>query len=118
MIDEALDALDDDARTRVLTVFNEELINPGIINIGHPDKSGQFFTRSQPYEQGRIAPILLRHMLVRFVASGFEIFARDRHGRYVDQVAMGEAANLAESQALAEAMVRRPRSLWPVLTLA
>jgi hypothetical protein len=52
------------------------------------------------------------------LASGFEIFARDSRGRYVDQVAIGEAANLAESKALAEAMVRRPRSQWPVLTLA
>ena len=52
------------------------------------------------------------------LASGFEIFARDRRGRYVDQVAIGEAASLDESKALAEAMVRRPRSGWPVLTLA
>ena len=52
------------------------------------------------------------------LASGFEIFARDTRGRYVDQVAMGEAASLDESKALAEAMVRRPRSQWPVLTLA
>jgi hypothetical protein len=51
------------------------------------------------------------------LASGFEIFARDSRGQYVDQVAVGEAANLAESKALAEAMVRRPRSQWPVLTL-
>jgi hypothetical protein len=52
------------------------------------------------------------------LASGFEIFARDSRGRYVDQVAMGEAASLDESKALAEAAVRRPRSQWPVLTLA
>jgi hypothetical protein len=52
------------------------------------------------------------------LASGFEIFTRDSRGRYIDQVAMGEAANLDESKALAEAMVRRPRSQWPVLTLA
>jgi vitamin B12/bleomycin/antimicrobial peptide transport system ATP-binding/permease protein len=45
VIDEALDALDDDARTRVLTLFNEELNNPGIISIGRQDKSGRFFTR-------------------------------------------------------------------------
>jgi hypothetical protein len=51
------------------------------------------------------------------LASGFEIFARDSRGRYVDQVAKGEAANLDESKALAEAVVRRPRSQWPVLTL-
>ncbi len=52
------------------------------------------------------------------LASGFEIFARDCRGRYVDQVAMGEAASLDKSKALAEAVVRRPRSQWPVLTLA
>ena len=52
------------------------------------------------------------------LASGFEIFTRDSRGRYIDQVAMGEAANLDESKALAEAMVRCPRSQWPVLTLA
>ena len=52
------------------------------------------------------------------LASGYEIFARDGRGRYVDQVAVGEAASLTESKALAEAMVRRPRSQWPVLTLA
>jgi hypothetical protein len=52
-----------------------------------------------------------------FVASGFEIFARDSRGRYVDQMAMGEAAGLDESKALAEAMVRRPRSQWPALAL-
>ena len=53
-----------------------------------------------------------------YLESGFEIFARDSRGRYVDQVAMGEAASLDESKALAEAMVRRPRSQWPVLALA
>jgi hypothetical protein len=52
------------------------------------------------------------------LASGFEIFARDCRDRYVDQVAKGEAASLDESKALAEAVVRRPRSGWPVLTLA
>jgi hypothetical protein len=52
------------------------------------------------------------------LASGFEIFARDFRGRYVDQVIKGEAASLDESKALAEAVVRRPRSEWPVLTLA
>jgi hypothetical protein len=52
------------------------------------------------------------------LASGFEIFARDSRGRYVDQVAIGEAASLDESKALAEAMVRRLRSQWPVLALA
>ena len=51
------------------------------------------------------------------LASGFEIFARDSRGRYVDQGAKGEAASLDESKALAEAVVRRPRSQWPVLTL-
>jgi hypothetical protein len=35
-----------------------------------------FFIRSSPYEQGKIAPILLRSMAVRFVASAFEILAR------------------------------------------
>ena len=52
------------------------------------------------------------------LASGFEIFARDSRGQYVDQVAIGEAASLDESKALAEATVRRPRSGWPVLTRA
>jgi hypothetical protein len=52
------------------------------------------------------------------LACGYEIFARDSRGRYVDQVAKGEAASLGESKALAEALVKRPRSQWPVLTLA
>jgi hypothetical protein len=51
------------------------------------------------------------------LASGFEIFARDNRGRYVDQVAMGEAGSLDQSKALAEAMVRRPRSQWPPTTI-
>jgi hypothetical protein len=51
------------------------------------------------------------------LANGFEIFTRDSRGRYVDQVAKGEAASLDGSKALAEAVVRRPRSQWPVLTL-
>jgi hypothetical protein len=46
------------------------------------------------------------------LASGFEIFARDGRGRYVDQVAIGEAANLGEAKTLAEATVRRPRYQW------
>jgi hypothetical protein len=46
------------------------------------------------------------------LASGFEIFANDSRGRYFDQVAVGEAGSLGESKALAEAMVRRPRSQW------
>ena len=52
------------------------------------------------------------------LASGFKIFASERRRQYVDQVAIGEAASLDESKALAEDMVRRPRSLWPALTLA
>ncbi len=52
------------------------------------------------------------------LASGFEIFDRDTCGRYVDQVAMGEAASLDASKALAEAVARRPRCQWPVLALA
>ena len=47
------------------------------------------------------------------LASGFEIFARDRRGRYFDQVAIGDAATLGEAKALAEATVRHPRCQWP-----
>ena len=45
MIDEALDALDDDTRDRVLRLLNDELQEAGIINIGRPENKIHFFTR-------------------------------------------------------------------------
>ena len=45
--------------------------------------SGEFLTRNSPYEQGRIAPILIRSIPVQFVASGLELFARDSRRQYV-----------------------------------
>jgi hypothetical protein len=53
-----------------------------------------------------------------YLASGSEIFARDRRGRHVNQVAIGEAESLEESKALAEVMATCPRSRRPVLTPA
>ena len=37
MIDEALDALDDDARNRVMTLFTTGLHQAAIVNIGRPE---------------------------------------------------------------------------------
>jgi vitamin B12/bleomycin/antimicrobial peptide transport system ATP-binding/permease protein len=45
VIDEALDALDDDVRNRVLRLLNDELKDAGIINIGRPETKSHFFTR-------------------------------------------------------------------------
>jgi len=45
VIDEALDAMDDDARNRILNLLNEELKDAGIINIGRPEAKLDFFTR-------------------------------------------------------------------------
>jgi putative ATP-binding cassette transporter len=45
VIDEALDALDDDARERVMTLFKGPLADAAIINIGRPGGRDQFFTR-------------------------------------------------------------------------
>ena len=45
VIDEALDALQDDARTRVLTVLGEALPGSAIVNIGQADEAAPFFTR-------------------------------------------------------------------------
>ncbi|WP_316169049.1 MULTISPECIES: hypothetical protein [unclassified Bradyrhizobium] len=49
-----------------------------------------------------------------YLASGFEIFARDRRGRYLEQVAIGKAPTLDEAKAWAEATARLPRSQWPM----
>jgi putative ATP-binding cassette transporter len=45
VIDEALDALEEEARQRVLGLFNGELKQAAIIHIGHPETDNTFFTR-------------------------------------------------------------------------
>jgi putative ATP-binding cassette transporter len=45
VIDEALDALDDDARDRVISSFNAGLKDAAIVNIGRPETQHPFFTR-------------------------------------------------------------------------
>ena len=45
LLDEAIDYLDDDARGLVLDVFGQELAESAVINIGHADTRGGFFTR-------------------------------------------------------------------------
>jgi len=45
VIDEALDALDHDARKRVMTLFHGPLADAAIINIGRPGGRDHFFTR-------------------------------------------------------------------------
>ncbi len=45
VIDEALDGLDDEARERVLRLFNERLKGAAILNIGRPERKHHFFRR-------------------------------------------------------------------------
>jgi vitamin B12/bleomycin/antimicrobial peptide transport system ATP-binding/permease protein len=45
VIDEALDALEDDARDRVVSLFMDGLKHAAIIYIGHPETQSHFFTR-------------------------------------------------------------------------
>jgi putative ATP-binding cassette transporter len=45
VIDEALDALEDDTRKRVISLFKDELNDAAIINIGRPEANNHFFTR-------------------------------------------------------------------------
>ncbi len=45
VIDEALDALEDDARNRVISIFKDGLKNAAIIYIGQPETKSHFFTR-------------------------------------------------------------------------
>jgi vitamin B12/bleomycin/antimicrobial peptide transport system ATP-binding/permease protein len=45
LIDEALDALDDDSRDRVISLFNAGLKEAAIVNIGRPETQHPFFTR-------------------------------------------------------------------------
>ena len=45
LLDEAIDYLDDDTRGLVLDVFGQELAESAVINIGHADTRGGFFTR-------------------------------------------------------------------------
>jgi vitamin B12/bleomycin/antimicrobial peptide transport system ATP-binding/permease protein len=60
LLDEAIDYLDDDTRDLVLDVFGHELADAAIINIGHADTRGGFFTRVlhliQDPEGQRLAP--------------------------------------------------------------
>jgi vitamin B12/bleomycin/antimicrobial peptide transport system ATP-binding/permease protein len=46
VIDEALDTLDDEARKRVFSLFDDKLKDTGVINFGRPDTDGHFFTRT------------------------------------------------------------------------
>jgi putative ATP-binding cassette transporter len=45
LLDEAIDHIDDDARGLILDVFGQELAEAAIVNIGHADTQGGFFTR-------------------------------------------------------------------------
>jgi putative ATP-binding cassette transporter len=45
VLDEAIDYLDDDTRSLFLDVFGQELAEAAIVNIGHADTRGGFFTR-------------------------------------------------------------------------
>ena len=45
VIDEVLDALDDDARNRVISLFDAGLKDAAIINIGRPETKHRYFTR-------------------------------------------------------------------------
>jgi putative ATP-binding cassette transporter len=45
VIDEALDALDDDARQRVIGLFQDGLRDTAIVNIGRPGAKNYLFTR-------------------------------------------------------------------------
>jgi putative ATP-binding cassette transporter len=60
VIDRALDALDDDAHTLVIGLFNDELKDAVIINIGRPETERKhFFTRvlrSDQRSEGTLLP--------------------------------------------------------------
>jgi putative ATP-binding cassette transporter len=45
VLDEAIDNVDDDTRGLILDVFGQELAEAAIVNIGHADTQGGFFTR-------------------------------------------------------------------------
>jgi vitamin B12/bleomycin/antimicrobial peptide transport system ATP-binding/permease protein len=45
LLDEAIDHIDDDARGLILDIFGQELAEAAIVNIGHADTQGGFFTR-------------------------------------------------------------------------
>ena len=45
VIDEALDALDDDAHQRVISLFHDGLKDAAVINIGRPEAKNHFFKR-------------------------------------------------------------------------
>jgi putative ATP-binding cassette transporter len=45
VVDEVLDALDDDARERVISLFNAGLKDAAIINIGRPETKHRYFKR-------------------------------------------------------------------------
>ncbi|MBV9490687.1 MAG: ABC transporter ATP-binding protein/permease [Verrucomicrobia bacterium] len=45
VIDEALDAMDDDARKRVIGLFRDGLREAAVLNIGRPEAKDQLFTR-------------------------------------------------------------------------
>jgi putative ATP-binding cassette transporter len=46
VIDEAFDAMDDDARQRIFALFNDDLKDTTIIHIGRPETKDHFFTRT------------------------------------------------------------------------
>ena len=46
VIDEAFDAMDDEARQRIFALFNDDLKDTTIIHIGRPETKDHFFTRT------------------------------------------------------------------------
>jgi len=67
LLDEAIDPIDDDTRGLVLDVFGQELADATIVNIGHADTQGGFFTRVlhliQDPEGERLAPSAVTSVL-------------------------------------------------------
>ena len=68
VIDEALDTLGGDARSRVFSVFERDLAGTTIVNVGLAERNSHFFTRVvqlaadpkghtlKPFRRGSVAP--------------------------------------------------------------
>jgi hypothetical protein len=66
VVDEVLDTLEDDARKRVISLFNDGLKDAAIINIGRPEAKNHFFKRVLHLIKDPHGPCFIPNLSVAF----------------------------------------------------
>ena len=119
VINEALDALDDDTRKIILETFSNELAGAAVINIGRPIAHDQFFTRTLHLVKDPEGPTVAMHRAPARGRGGRRRAAETADGRDARRNARGRQSRPAGSQqTLDSSAVRRKKVSCDVVELA